>query len=98
MPRKPKPEITPTRATRRVLLVLLTGAGELSGFPISRAAMVGSGHVYVLLARLERAGWVASEWQENVPRGRPGPRRFYQLTRYGRAMALTMLGLGNDHV
>ena len=35
MPRKPKPEIKPTRATRRVLLVLLTGASNLSGWPIS---------------------------------------------------------------
>jgi DNA-binding PadR family transcriptional regulator len=98
MARQPKPEIKPTRATRRVLLVLLTGAGELSGYPISRAAMVGPGHVYVLLARLERIGWVASDWQESVPHGQPSPRRFYQLTRYGRAMALKMLGLGNDHV
>ena len=97
MTRKPKPEIKPTRATRRVLLVLLTGAGELSGYPISRAAMVGSGHVYVLLARLESIGWVASDWQQNVPHGRPGPRRFYQLTRYGSARALEMLGLGSDH-
>jgi DNA-binding PadR family transcriptional regulator len=89
-------EIKPTRGTRRVLLVLLTGAGRLSGYPISRAAMVGSGHVYVILARLERVGWVASDWEQGKPEGER--RKFYQLTRYGRARALALLGLENGHV
>jgi DNA-binding PadR family transcriptional regulator len=81
------------RAHRRVLLVLLTGASRLSGYPISRAGMVGSGHVYVVLARLEREGWVESEWEagEALPNG--GRRRFYHLTPYGRTRALKVLGL-----
>ncbi len=93
---RPKREIKPTRATRRVLLVLLTGAGRLSGYPIARAAQVNSGGVYVILARLERIGWVASDWEQGKPEGER--RRFYQLTRYGRAKALEMLGLDNGHV
>jgi DNA-binding PadR family transcriptional regulator len=93
MPRKPKPEVKPTRATRRVLLVLLTGAGKLGGFTITRAAMVNSGTVHVVLAKLERAGWVTSEWdQHGVPATSPR-RRFYELTAYGRARALALLGL-----
>jgi DNA-binding PadR family transcriptional regulator len=91
-----KPEIKPTRATRRVLLVLLTGAGKLSGYPISRAGMVHSGNVYVILARLERTGWVAADWEHGKPEGQR--RRFYRLTRYGQAQALKLLGLEDGHV
>ena len=55
MARKPKPEIRPSRSTRRVLLVLLTGSPRLYGYSICRAAMVGSGTLYPLLERLEKA-------------------------------------------
>ena len=89
---QPRPVIRLTRKNRRVLLVLLSGATNLSGYPICRAAGTGSGTVYPLLARLEREGWVTSEW---------GPvftddglrRRFYQLTADGRSEAYRMLGL-----
>ena len=84
-------EIRSTRATRRVLLVLLTGASNLSGYPISRAAATRSGAVYVALWRLERAGWVGSKWGSSDPRGHR--RRFYHLTRQGRAKAVRLLGL-----
>jgi PadR family transcriptional regulator, regulatory protein PadR len=93
MLRKPKPEIRPTRRVRRVLLVLLTGADELSGYPVSHLAGVNSAWVYVILARLERLGWVASEWQQNPPPRQPGRRRFYRLTRQGRAKAIGLLNL-----
>lgn len=91
-PPKPRPVVRLTRKNRRVLLVLLSGATDLSGYPICRAAMTGSGTVYYLLWRLEDAGWVASEW---------GPvftddglrRRFYRLTPYGRQQAYELLGL-----
>jgi PadR family transcriptional regulator, regulatory protein PadR len=87
------------RSHRRVMLVLLSGARELSGYPISRAAMVGSGTVYIILARLEQLGWVASEWQDPnpLPPGW-GRRRFYRLTPFGRERVLDLLGLkdGSD--
>lgn len=83
--------VKPTRRTRRVLLVLMTGATNLSGYPISRAAGVGSGAVYVTLARLERAGWVDSKW--GAPNARGDRRRFYRLTLQGRARAIGLLGL-----
>jgi DNA-binding PadR family transcriptional regulator len=90
--------IKPTRKMRRVLLVLLTGAPRLSGYPIAHAAAVGPGSIYPELARLERAGWVASKWEDGPARPNSGRRRFYQLTRYGRAQALKLLGLENGHV
>ena len=84
-------DVKPTRRTRRVLLVLMTGATNLSGYPISRAAAVHSGGVYVTLAKLERAGWVASEW--GAPNAKGDRRRFYHLTLKGRTKAIGLLGL-----
>ena len=86
-----KPEIKPTRATRRVLVVLLTGASNLSGWPISHLSGISAGHVCVILARLEREGWITSRWEERCD-GQPR-RRFYALTRQGRAKAIGLLGL-----
>jgi DNA-binding PadR family transcriptional regulator len=94
MPRKPKPPVAPTRATRRVLLALLSGASNLSGYPLARAAQVGYGKVYVILARLEREGWADSDWGPETAHGR---RRFYRLTTRGRYYALRTLGLEDDH-
>lgn len=82
----------PSRRNRRILLALLSGAGNLSGYPISRAAQAGSGAVYLLLAKLERAGWVASEWGP-VFNDEGMRRRFYRLTPYGRVQAFRLLGL-----
>lgn len=84
-------EWNPSRRDRRVLLVLLTGASNLSGYPLSRAAQVGSGSVYITLAKLERQEWVEGEWGEYTPNG--GRRRYYHLTPYGRIRALRALGL-----
>jgi DNA-binding PadR family transcriptional regulator len=81
-----------TRRRRRVLLALLTGAGNLSGYPLCRAAQVGPGTVYTLLSHLEDAEWVTSEWDtETAPNG--GRRRFYRLTERGRTGAAAALGL-----
>lgn len=79
------------------MLVLLSGAPRLSGYPISRAAMVGSGSVYLILARLERLGWVTSEWETPDPLPPDcGRRRFYRLTPDGRKQVLEVLGLSED--
>lgn len=43
---------------------------QASGYPISRLANMGSGKVYVVLARLEASGRVRSEWVDG-----PRPRR-----------------------
>jgi len=89
MTRKPKPAIKPTRSTRRVLLVLLTGAGRLSGYQLARTAQVGSVRTYAVLDRLETEGWAAGKFEDG-----PAPRRrFYHLTPRGRYYGLQMLGL-----
>jgi DNA-binding PadR family transcriptional regulator len=82
------------RSHRRVMLVLLSGAARLSGYPISRAAMTGAGHVYIALGKMERLGWVTGEWEtpDPLPEG-AGRRRFYQLTLVGRVNVLAILGL-----
>lgn len=78
----------PGRRDRRVLLVLLSGAVNLGGSTIERAAQVGSAHPS--LARLEREGWATSEWG---PERHGHRRRLYQLTPLGRYRALRALGL-----
>lgn len=69
----------------RVLRFLLERPREnYSGAEISRAVCVGSGTLYPFLARLEKAGWLRSEWEVVDPSesGRPR-RRFYRLTGLG---------------
>lgn len=74
------------------MLVLLSGAPELGGYTIGRAAMTGYGKVYVILDRFERLGWVEGEWESPEPLNRPR-RRFYRLTGEGRSQALAAVGL-----
>ena len=74
-----------TQPALKVLRFLLEKPREgRSGVEISKAAKVSIGTVYPLLARLEDAGWLSSEWEPVEPReiGRPR-RRFYNLTGAG---------------
>lgn len=62
------------RRRRRILLALLTGAPNLSGYPLGRVAQCRSGTVYPFLAHLENAGWVTGTWDTVVqPNGGPPP-------------------------
>jgi DNA-binding PadR family transcriptional regulator len=63
-----------------------------SGAEMSKATKVGSGTLYPMLARLEVAGWLTSEWEVIDPSeaGRPR-RRFYWLTAVGQNRAHTAL-------
>ena len=75
--------------TLKVLkLYLMSPAAERSGAEISKAAGIGAGTLYPLLARLEEAGWLRSEWEQIDPSeaGRPR-RRFYSLTGLGQTRA-----------
>lgn len=47
-----------TRGRRRVLLALLTGAGNLHGYRLCEAAQVWGWVLYPFLDHLEDAGWV----------------------------------------
>jgi PadR family transcriptional regulator, regulatory protein PadR len=78
-----------TRQTERVLAALLRDAhGHRYGLQISREAGLKSGTLYPILARLEAADWVVSEWERIDPsaEGRR-PRRYYRLTGEGRRIA-----------
>ena len=63
-----------------------------SGAEMSKATKVGSGTLYPMLARLEAAGWLKSEWEVIDPSeaGRPR-RRFYRLTAVGQNSARAAL-------
>ena len=90
--RKPKPQvrIRPTRRVRRVLLVLLTGADNLSGITIMQLAGTTGFGAYTVIDRLEEAGWITGEWDQYMA---PPRRRYYKLTRQGRAKAIGLLKL-----
>jgi DNA-binding PadR family transcriptional regulator len=78
-----------TQPTLKVLRLLLEKPREgRSGAEMSKATNVGSGTLYPMLARLETAGWLSSEWEVIDPReaGRPR-RRFYKLTAVGQNSA-----------
>jgi DNA-binding PadR family transcriptional regulator len=54
------------------------------GLEMAAASGLKSGTIYPLLARLERAGWLTSRWEDVDPveAGRPR-RRLYELTNAG---------------
>ena len=55
------------------------------GLELARVAKLKSGTIYPALARLERAGWLGSFWEDIDPSeaGRPR-RRLYEITGAGR--------------
>ena len=66
-------------ATRALLEHLVTSQEPQWGLELIRRTGRPSGTVYPALARLERAGWVVSSWEDDD--ARPGPRRrSYRLT------------------
>ena len=83
----PSPRMT--LQTQRVLAVLLEDPlGQHYGLDISRRLGLPTGSIYPILARLERADWVSSRWEDVDPNavGRR-PRRYYRLTGAGAEQA-----------
>jgi DNA-binding PadR family transcriptional regulator len=80
------------RLTTQTLLLLRTllerPADPRYGLELAEEADLKSGTLYPILARLERAGWLASEW-ENIDPARAGRprRRLYLLTAQGEVAA-----------
>lgn len=81
-----KPLARVTAATVDVLSSLIEGRDSIWGLQIIRATGRPPGSVYPILERLERSGWVASEWEADSERSGPR-RRFYRLTADGAAAA-----------
>ncbi|MCP3800563.1 PadR family transcriptional regulator [Allokutzneria sp. A3M-2-11 16] len=77
-----------TPATLDVLTALVWTTEDLHGFALAKEAARPTGTVYVILSRMEQAGWVESYWetQNEQNEGRPR-RRFYRLTPDGLASA-----------
>jgi DNA-binding PadR family transcriptional regulator len=74
-----------TTTVARVLRRFLENPSEASyGFDLMRTTGLASGTLYVILARLEHAGWLTSEQEDIDPGalGRPA-RRLYRLTADG---------------
>jgi DNA-binding PadR family transcriptional regulator len=75
--------------TLQVQMVLAEMLGDPSesryGLDICESTGLPSGTIYPILARLERVGWVESDWEDpeaHIAEGRPR-RRYYRLTREG---------------
>ncbi|MGH8896671.1 MAG: helix-turn-helix transcriptional regulator [Egibacteraceae bacterium] len=86
----------PGRVTLQMLQVLNVFLRHPSddhyGLEVARASGLSSGTTYPLLARLERAGWLTSAW-EDVDQAAEGRRRrrYYRLTAPGLAGARSEL-------
>jgi PadR family transcriptional regulator PadR len=87
-----------TAPTLEVLQTLLDSDGPVWGLRIMEALGRPSGTVYPILERLERQGWIRSEWAP----GDAGPhgerqRRLYELTREGAPAARELLRARAEH-
>jgi len=72
-------------ASLKVLKALMDGPRTgLSGSEITQLQGIASGSLYPILARLEDAGWLRSDWETDQAEelGRPR-RRYYTLTADG---------------
>jgi PadR family transcriptional regulator len=94
------------RLSHHVLRVLRLFAEQpalsLAGSDVSKQTGMLSGTIYPILMRLERAGWLSSQWENLDPRdaGRPR-RRLYHLTALGfnkYQAAFAELGVPNGRI
>src|SRR6266511_6379824 len=77
-----------TLQTLRILSALLQDDADHYGLAIAKQVQLPVATVYVVLARLERAGWLRSEWEDIDPVEYERPRRrLYRLTPRGRLEA-----------
>lgn len=89
------PERAP-RLTHQTLKVLRLFANQpreqMAGADIARMTKLGSGTLYPILDRFEKAGWLTSRWENVEPSslGRPR-RRLYQITGVGQQHVITAL-------
>jgi len=85
-----RPDSSPQ--TRAVLAALQHGADQWRyGYDICRETGLASGTLYPILGRLADKGFLATQWEENPPEGRPR-RHLYRLTATGVARAAELCG------
>ncbi|HEY6763120.1 MAG TPA: PadR family transcriptional regulator [Baekduia sp.] len=87
------PEVRATTQVLAILNVLLSDlSGDWYGLELTRAAGLKTGTVYPILARLEKAGWLTSRWEDVDPAvaGRPR-RRMYRLSGEGQRNGSALL-------
>lgn len=82
-------DIRMTLQTHMVLRALVSRPqDEHYGFELARDAHLPTGTIYPILARLEGAGWLDSDW-ETIDERAEGRRRrrYYKLTAHGKRAA-----------
>jgi DNA-binding PadR family transcriptional regulator len=79
-----------THATLKVLRVFMNGSTRgIAGSDIWKETGMLSGSLYPILARLEKAGWLESWWEDIDPKEAGRPRkRLYRLTGAGQREAM----------
>lgn len=83
----PEPQIT-RHVLRLFALMTSDVLGWWWGMKLSAELDLRSGTIYPLLARLEKAGWLESRWEDVDPAEAERPRRrLYRLTGQGQRVA-----------
>jgi DNA-binding PadR family transcriptional regulator len=80
-----------TSTTVDVLDVLYQHGDDVYGLKVAKETGLATGTIYPILARLERAGWVGSHWDDEDPQVRGSRKRYYRLTQRGREQAKEVL-------
>jgi len=98
MTKLPGPRMTlPTQLVLRALLA--EPATVRYGLELSQEAGLPSGTIHPILARLERLGWVESQWEDMDPRALGRPRRRYdRLTAGGAEQARVALAQAHTKI
>ncbi|WIE62614.1 PadR family transcriptional regulator [Curtobacterium sp. MCLR17_032] len=85
-----EPLVRVTAPTLDVLAALLAAEGPAWGLRLIKELGRPSGTVYPILERLERQGWITSDWDDDADR--PGPRRrLYEFTADGQRAATDLV-------
>lgn len=84
----PLPRVT--GATADVLDVLLHATEPVWGLKVVKLTDRPAGSVYPILERLERLGWIESEWEEPSER-RGARRRLYSLSQDARTASAAVI-------
>jgi DNA-binding PadR family transcriptional regulator len=77
----------PSEQTTTVLLVLAADPTTWRhGYDLCQQTGLKAGTLYPILIRLADRGWLETEWEKEIPAGRP-PRHLYRLTEAGLELA-----------